>query len=114
MITYENVQHIGEFLYGIDRGDWSTTEDVDRNERIMSKRMFKSTKCGAWLKLVHNNGMVSGIEVGSIVEGADIEIGPMVLEFPFTSDEFGDVLDEIEMDAHNEWLSVNQDLDQAM
>lgn len=48
-----------------------------------------------------------GIEIGSIVEGSDVEIEPQTLLFPFTSDDLEGVLESINDEAEFYWKRDN-------
>jgi len=52
---------------------------------------------------------IIGIEIGSIVEGSDVEIGPIFLRFPFTSDELDVTVRAIDDEASFYWKRDNED-----
>jgi hypothetical protein len=48
-----------------------------------------------------------GLEIGSIVEGSDAEIGPEFLPFPITHDELWETISGINKQAGEEWENAN-------
>jgi len=90
--------------------------------------LYKHTDCGPWTRLVltedrscyyEDTGAddpsllldddIIGIEIGSIVEGSDVEVGPIFLRFPFTSDELDVAVKEINDEASFYWKRDNED-----
>ena len=90
--------------------------------------LYNYTGCGPWTRLVltedryacyEDKGSddpsllldddIIGIEVGSIVEGSDVEVGPIFLRFPFTSDELDVTVKEIDDEASFYWKRDNED-----
>jgi hypothetical protein len=69
----------------------------------LKKTVYKYTECGAWIH--HENGK---IELGSIVEGSDAEVGPYTLNFPFEMKSFWDTLQKIEDEADMLWKEANE------
>lgn len=67
-------------------------------ERSLSRRLYKATSCGAWLKLID-----TGIMVGSIVEGVDQTTETHELTFPFEATELDDAIAAIENEAQEIW-----------
>jgi len=63
-----------------------------------AKSVYKGTDCGAWIRVEHDT-----VELGSIVEGSDVEAGPTSLEWPFTADQFWGALQEVESEAAFYW-----------
>ena len=92
------------------------------------RNLYKYTGCGPWTRLVltedryayyEDKGSddpsllldadIIGIEIGSIVEGSDVEVGPIFLRFPFTSDELDVTVKEIDDEASFYWKRDNED-----
>jgi hypothetical protein len=67
-----------------------------------SKSIYKGTPCGAWL-----SPLPQSIQLGSIVEGSDEEIGPIELNWPFSADQLWGALDEINNAAEYYWQRDN-------
>jgi hypothetical protein len=99
MATYNNIKELCE------------GED---NFWKFGRSLYKYTDCGPWCRLVLKNGEniyyeskeandentlnrddIVGLEIGSIVEGSDVEVGPYLLKFPFTDVELGDLVEEL-------------------
>jgi hypothetical protein len=53
---------------------------------------------------------VIGFEIGSIVEGSDVEIGPKLLRFPLSSDDYDAAVKAINDEATFYWKRDNTDL----
>jgi hypothetical protein len=71
---------------------------LDPNPELWSKRVYKGTTCGAWIKVE-----ASTVTLGSIVEGTCLEVGPIVLTWPFPPALFWNTLEEIEDEAEKIW-----------
>lgn len=90
------------------------------------RNLYKATACGPWVSYTtpaDKRGYIyyedplarrtkakqdwwascTGIEIGSIVEGSDVEVGPTKLVFPFTEDELEKVVAEIDAEAGFYW-----------
>lgn len=78
----------------------------DQDEANLSKAVYKATACGAWVKLKDD-----GVEIGSIVEGSDAEVGPFFLKFPFSLQEWRDTISEVEDIADFEWQKAHLEKD---
>lgn len=74
------------------------------NEESASKAIYKGTECGANIQFFDD-----GVILGSIIEGSDVEITRPKLEYPFTSEEFWDTLDEINDEACYEAEILNEE-----
>lgn len=89
------------------------------------RSLYKGVDCGPWCRLMLEDGsdiyyesnkaneplveVVTGLEIGSIVEGSDVEVGPTLLEFPFTDKELWDTVEEIDKEAKFYWERDNKD-----
>ena len=101
--------------------------DADNFWRF-GRSLYKYTDCGPWTRLVltedryahyEDKGSddpsllldddIIGIEIGSIVEGSDVEIGPIFLRFPFTSDELDVTVRGINDEASFYWKRDNEE-----
>jgi hypothetical protein len=69
-----------------------------------AKSVYKSTPCGAWIKVGCDY-----VELGSIVEGSDVEIDPITLNWPFYAEEFWQALEEINDEAEFYWERDNSE-----
>jgi hypothetical protein len=78
---------------------------VDALESDMSRRVYKGTECGAWLKFVAKGP--PGIRVGSIVEGADECTEVIALRYPFTLGDFWGALNAVEKQARDIWNATH-------
>lgn len=89
--------------------------------------LYKWVECGPWVSFLMNHGKshyyadpdepkdiaswsndVVGVELGSIVEGSDAEVGPYMLRFPFTDEQFWSAVDGIDDEAHILWEESNR------
>lgn len=64
----------------------------------LSRRIYKGTDCGAWIKV---EGIVTTI--GSIVEGVDFGTETHELTWPFTKDDFWTAVHKVEEEARYIW-----------
>lgn len=87
--------HVGE--------EWDPV-DVSGSEQRLSRRVYKSTECGAWAKL---DGEI-GVRAGSIVEGSDAEVGPETLLYPFTVADWDAMFERIGKEADALWDEANE------
>jgi len=76
--------------------------ECEPDQDHISRRVFKETECGAWIEVTE-----TGVKLGSIVEGSDVEIEASFLSFPFTSDDYDDAIQYVEGEAEREWLLAN-------
>lgn len=104
----------------------------DENPWQYGRALYKDTGCGPWVTFVtpkSRNGRNSvyyedeqasedkdeqdwwssctGIEIGSIVEGSDVEVGPECLAFPFTEDDLDRTVKGIDSEASFYWERDN-------
>jgi hypothetical protein len=112
MKAYKNIQELCE-------------EQGYENFFQFGRSLYKYTDCGPWCRLIlddesdiyyesekandSNLGNVIALEIGSIVEGSDVEIGPVRLTFPFTNEELWDTVNEINEEAKFYWKRDNED-----
>ena len=112
-----NIESLKQFMHARGFGEQKLS-DVKRNT-------YKFTDCGAWVteeteKRVDYESPhieefndaptcehVTGIVVGSIVEGADAECTPVELPFPFSMEEFSKACNSIEDEAKEIWNEWN-------
>jgi hypothetical protein len=93
----------------------------DSPTSLISKYIYKFTDCGAWIQIMDKDGnWVTGadldnikepilkVRIGSIVEGSDVEIGPYDLDIPCTIDDLNAVIEEVEIQAEEEWQVANE------
>lgn len=86
---------------------------------LLSKRIYKSTDCGAWIQFQSKDGKwhddnevavigeVIGFRIGTIVEGSDVNVGPKEFTFPTTENDLREWINEMESDANSFWLEAN-------
>ena len=79
--------------------DYFSADDWDQ----VRVNIYKYTDCGATLEKVND----TTINIGSIVEGSDVEIGPYTLEYPFTKTDLDAVISTVEDEAEYEWNLAN-------
>ena len=96
--------------------------DFGGNFASFGRAVYKGTDCGPWCNLILTGGRsmsyevkgaedpsclvdadIIGVEVGSIVEGSDAEVGPEFLKFPFTSEEFWGTVEDISNQVSFYW-----------
>jgi hypothetical protein len=83
-------------------------EDPRNNPiRLVSRRIYKSTECGAWVAEMKEGDAVRGITVGSIVEGVEQETTPIDLRFPFTKKAFWQAVQDTEEQAGEIWQATH-------
>jgi len=97
------------------------------NFRQFARALYKNTACGPWTRLLLTEGRtyyyedkgmddpsllidenILGIDIGSIVEGSDVEVGPIALHFPFTSMQLDEAVKEINDEADFYWKRDNE------
>lgn len=71
--------------------DEKTREDVHRTT-------YKYSVCGAWIEFNEDS-----VILGSIVEGVDEGVGPVVLKYPFELDDFWKMLESVEEESERIW-----------
>lgn len=75
---------------------------VEATEKSLSRRVYKSTSCGAQLTLIGG-----GVAVGSIVEGTERCADTIELKFPFEAKAFWDALEDIEKQCDEIWKATH-------
>ena len=78
----------------------------DAEESLIKKAIFKGTNCGAWIEFT-----VTGIAVGSIVEGSDVDCTSHALIWTGEEDVgawIDNALAEIEEEANYIWKEWNE------
>ena len=111
MKTYHNVEEL--------------PEEYSNSFYQFGRSLYKGVACGPWCRLMLEDGsdiyyesekangplvdVITGLEIGSIVEGSDVEVGPTLLEFPFTDKELWDTIEEINQEASFYWDRDNTD-----
>jgi len=68
----------------------------------LPKAIYKGTDCGAWIQWDDK-----GIDVGSIVEGSDVDCTPIRLDFPTTVAAVWAALTAIDEEAAEIWEKWN-------
>jgi len=68
----------------------------------LRKTVYKYTDCGAWI--VREDCRVI---VGSTVEGADAEVQPIRLDYPFSPQQYWEALEALESEADLIWKSTH-------
>jgi len=86
------------------------------------RALYRDTDCGPWVRFLrkgnspiyyedaeahHPIALCIGIEIGSIVEGSDVEIGPVTLMFPFSSKKLRKTIQWVNDEAVAAWLEAN-------
>ena len=100
--------------------------ELNGNENFyqFGRSLYKYTACGPWCRLIMEDDSdiyyesdkantkdinAVALEIGSIVEGSDVEIGPYRLDFPFDDETMWDVVEEINNEADFYWKRDNED-----
>ena len=105
----ESPWRFGRNLYKYtDCGPWTVfvTPDGERvyyeskEARERSLPLFTNIEC---------TGICIGVEIGSIVEGSDVEVNPIELNFPFSEDDLDNALKEINDACSFYWDRDNSD-----
>jgi hypothetical protein len=89
------------------------------------RSLYKAIDCGPWTTALLRDGAevyygddlpvgfdplnVTALKIGSIVEGSDVEVGPVTLTFPFSEEEFNDAVESINNEAKFYWERDNLD-----
>jgi len=97
----------------------------EKNWEQLERNIYKYSDCGMWIHRLMEKTVdyesphieefndaptcehVTGIVVGSIVEGADAECTPVELPFPFSMEEFSKACNSIEDEAEWIWYEWN-------
>lgn len=113
MTTYHNIKEL------------LAAHDAENFWRF-GRNLYKYTGCGPWVKLIlteersmyyEDKGAddpsalddpdIIGIEIGSIVEGSEVEVGPYFLRFPFAEEQFEEAVKNVDDEAHFYWQRDN-------
>ena len=62
----------------------------------ISRRVYKDTGCGAWMKVSYMQRYDGEVVVGSIVEGHDAEAPPVRVPLPCDGEEIDGAIEEVE------------------
>lgn len=84
----ENIKNFKDLLKELDCED----------EASIKKSVYKGTDCGAWIDCT-----LTGVKMGSIVEGVDWGTETHTLKYPFTKDVFWAELTKIEEEVNEIW-----------
>jgi hypothetical protein len=79
-------------------------------ECSLSRRLYKDTTCGAWLKVIDDDPDVNvraGVLIGSIVEGTEACTMSRSLTFPFSADDYQEAVRAVEEEAQEIWDSTH-------
>lgn len=93
------------------RLDWGELPTAGNGREILSTRTAGATqrvvtfKVDAPIERPH----AGGVRLGSIVEGSDAEVAPVLLRFPFTLDQWEAAIEAIEDEADRLWREENGD-----
>jgi hypothetical protein len=80
-------------------------ESLKEVEERISRRLYKDTECGAWLSFILSDkpsqypNTAIGINIGSVVEGSDVEVGPYTAYFPFAAQQLDDIIEQVEREV---------------
>lgn len=78
----------------------SSRPNQQEQVELISRAIYKSTDCGAWVAALDPiDFFVGGVRVGSIVEGCDAETTIHTLAFPFTPEQFWAVVERVDEEA---------------
>jgi len=91
------------------------------NPSQAGRRLYKAVDCGPWTEFVMKDGKrvyyeseeavtlsnCVGIKVGSIVEGSDVEIEPVLFKFPFEVKDWDRSIQNINDEASFIWEESN-------
>lgn len=89
---------------GMPARQWRTL-----TSKMLERAVYKSTSCGAWAKVLYEGEgfRAIGVEIGSIVEKSEAEVGPKEILFPFTLGQWRDLVKEVEDEANRIWIECN-------
>lgn len=80
---------------------------TEATEQQIDWMIYKGTDCGAWFKFTE-----TGVQIGSIVEGSDATFDD-VLNYPFTVEQFGELVDAINAQACDAWQEVRREVEEC-
>ena len=97
----------GRALYKYtDCGPWTVFITPD-GEEVYYESKEAATKCLPLFASIECTGICIGVKVGSIVEGSDVELDPITLEFPFEEEKLDEALKELNDVASFYWERDN-------
>ena len=92
-------------------------EDGNSNFYQWGRTLHENVDCGPWCRLMLEDGSdiyyesekannpiaekVVALEIGSIVEGSNVEIDGYTLKFPFTDNDLWDTVDQVNEEANS-------------
>lgn len=92
-------------LHFMRLGDKLLVETTEKTLPWYKDIYYESKQAGA---IWHTwKAKCTGIKIGSIVEGSDVEISPVTLDFPFTEQDYEDAINGIDEEAKFYWLRDN-------
>lgn len=98
MRQIKNLKGLAEHL-GVEEEE----EDLEDKHRIrrIGRRLYKDTACGVtfWV--------TTTVHVAGYAEGYDGELPAHSLSFPFTPDEFSDMVSEADIEGCQKWDEIN-------
>lgn len=106
MTTYNNIDEL-------------LAQDGNSNFYQWGRTLYKNVDCGPWCRLILEDGSdiyyesdkannpitdkVVALEIGSIVEGSDVEIDGYSLKFPFTDNDLWGIVEQVNEEAKFYW-----------
>lgn len=112
MTTYNNIDEL-------------LAQDGNGSFYQWGRSLYKNVDCGPWCRLILEDGSdiyyesdkannpitnkVVALEIGSIVEGSDVEIGGYSLKFPFTDNDLWGIVEQVNEEAKFYWDRDNTD-----
>ena len=81
----------------------------NRDNSKVERCVYKDTECGAWISFNED-----GIQLGSIVEGCDIEISPVSIGWKDIPNSFTESVDTINKQACAIWDWANEEREDGM
>jgi hypothetical protein len=79
------------------------SQDLGGDYSAWDRAIYKATECGAWMRLIDERT----VQVGSIVEGSDAEVTAPPMVWPFTTNDFWDMVRDVNREASQLWEEAN-------